>query len=360
MISFWVDEAHDFGIRNYLEGRGRAVREQFTVQYYERLAQTIEVSAGPQIFSGLDQLGPAGRLAVGEIYDQLGRLQPGVPLLNDPRRCLLRPALLKLLADRGLNSFRAYDVADAEQVIRFPVFVREAHRHDGSLTRLLGSQAELRRALTSLRIRGYRQAQLLIIEYCDTSDRKGIFRKYAAFKVGDAIVPAHMIAGRRWELRSEACERSLEFIQEDLGYIEENPHQDWLRVVFDLAGIDYGRIDYGMSREGPQAWEVNLNPTMGRGVSQSRRRMTPEAAAIFDRAREASHSQVRSALVALDPEAGNGRLSLRLEPSLLAEMARESARGRHRSTTLSLLHRLYRSPMGSPFRFLLGQLFPLG
>jgi hypothetical protein len=359
VISFWVDEAHDFGIRQYLEGRGKAISQHFTVRCYDRLSRTVELLGGPQIFAGLDQLTAAGRSLVGELYAQLARSQPDSCLLNDPRRCLLRPALLAALADKGINRFRAYDAAAAEPVKQFPVFVRLAHEHGGRLTRLLESPAALRHALRSLSIRGHRLTDLLIVEYCDTADREGIFRKYAAFKIGNAITPVHMVAGRSWDVKSQSSERTLAFVQEDLQYIEQNPHRDWLQRVFDLAGIDYGRIDYGVSSEGPQAWEVNLNPTIGRGSSQARRRMTSEVADIFDRARGFAHSQLRKAFLALDRQGVSAPIRLTLEPELLARMARESARARRRSTTFAILHRLYGSPAGSPLRFLLARFFPL-
>jgi hypothetical protein len=35
--------------------------------------------------------------------------------------------------------------------------------------------------------------------------------------------------------------------------------------MFDLARIEYGRIDYGMLNGRPQLWEINTNPTIWRG-----------------------------------------------------------------------------------------------
>jgi hypothetical protein len=52
-----------------------------------------------------------------------------------------------------------------------------------------GCRKELDKALLALRIRGYDREDLLVVEFCDTSDADGIFRKYAAFRVGNAIIP---------------------------------------------------------------------------------------------------------------------------------------------------------------------------
>jgi hypothetical protein len=43
------------------------------------------------------------------------------------------------------------------------------------------------------------------------------------------------------------------------------PHREELRQIFDLAGITYGRIDYGLRAEKIQVWEINLNPTLIQG-----------------------------------------------------------------------------------------------
>ena len=40
-------------------------------------------------------------------------------------------------------------------------------------------------------------------------------------------------------------------------FVEANPHESWIKDVFSMAGIDYGRIDYSMSGGRPTAWEIN-------------------------------------------------------------------------------------------------------
>lgn len=358
MIGFWVDEAGAFGIRDYLRTRGKALEERFAILSYDRLDRQVEAPGGPQIFAGLDQLTPAGRTAVVELYDQITRQQPGVPVLNDPRRSLLRPALLTRLADLGINQFQVYGADKADRVTRFPVFVREAIQHSGSLTGLLGSSTELRRALRALRLRGFRSPDLLVVEYCDSSDGEGTFRKFSAYKIGDAVVPAHMLAGRHWVMKSLDSERTLATVREDLAYVEENPHAAWLRRVFDVAGVDYGRIDYGVTASGPQVWEINLNPSLTRGPGPAPPPMRLEVAEAWNRAREVAHGLLRDAFVALERAAAPTRLRLRLEPELLARVSRESRARRRRGAALAFLRRLYGSRAGAPFRRLVGRFFP--
>ena len=39
-----------------------------------------------------------------------------------------------------------------------------------------------------------------------------------------------------------------------------NPHRELLEHIFRDAGIDYGRIDYGLLDGRIQVWEINTNP----------------------------------------------------------------------------------------------------
>lgn len=353
MITFWVNRAGAFGIENYLANRGKPLRDRFAVRVFD-WQESFEVTAGPQVFAGLDRITPAEREGVAELYDQLAKLQPGVPLLNDPRRCLLRFELLERLADEGLNSFRAYRAHDSARVARFPVFVREASEHSGSLTGLLDSPAELRRALIALRLRGYQRADLLIVEFCDTSDQNGVFRKYSAMKVGDRIVATHLMGSQDWVVKSESLMRSADLVREEIAYAEQNPYAEWLGRVFALAGIDYGRIDFGVLRGKPQAWEINLNPTIGRAPGVPPREEDPEVAALRLQSREIFHGNLVRAFAALDRSDVQGSLRLTLDRNRLTQIDRDIARSLHREPAMEFLRRMYHRPrLGAPLRALL-------
>lgn len=353
MITFWVDEPNAFTIENYLQHRGAVIKDYFEPRRYSWRESSIEVASGPHIFAALDQLGEAEREAVVGMYDQLAARQPGIRPLNDPRRCLLRPALLRTLAEAGLNEFRAYQVEEARQVDRFPVFVRESSGHSGSLTELLGSPAALRRALRALRLRGYRPVDLLIVEFCDTSRRDGLFRKYAAYRIGEAVVATHLMAGEHWMVKSETDARKVDIARENLAYVEHNPHEAWQRQVFSLAGIEYGRLDFGVLDGRPQAWEINLNPTNGRPPGARSRTQDPEVAELMTQARGLFHQRLAEAFVALDPGKSQGRLRLTVEPELLERIQRQQSRIRHRKLAWASLRNWYHRPrLGAPLRAL--------
>src|SRR3546814_10272912 len=42
---------------------------------------------------------------------------------------------------------------------------------------------------------------LLITEFCDTQDDRGLYRKYSAFNVGGRIIPRHLHFSRSWQVK---------------------------------------------------------------------------------------------------------------------------------------------------------------
>jgi hypothetical protein len=49
---------------------------------------------------------------------------------------------------------------------------------------------------------------------------------------------------------------------EEADYLDANPHGDLLMRVFDMANIEYGRIDYTVIEGRVQIFEINCNPTI--------------------------------------------------------------------------------------------------
>ncbi len=351
MITYWVDSGGESHFRTYLEQRGASIRDRFLVRSYEIAEAAVEVPGGPQIFAALDQLSEVERRLVNTLRDQLVALDPGVPVLNDPAHCLLRPALLTRLADLGINSFRAYDPREAGGISRFPVFIRGAYDHFANKTGLLSSPGEVQLALRSLRFQGHRPEDLLIVEYCDTSDRHGIFRKYGATKVGETIIPVHMLAGRDWVMKGRSAVRTADFAQESLEYAERNPHEAWLREVFAIAGTEFGRADYAVSENGrPQLWEINTHPSLR---AHTRTFQDQQAGSIWGQIRELAHSRIREAFTALDRDQRSSTLTLPVDASLRAQAMAARRQGQRRRKAASWWQAVYRSRLGRPVRMVL-------
>jgi hypothetical protein len=109
------------------------------------------------------------------------------------------------------------------------------------------------------------------VEFCDTADANGYYRKYSAYIVGDRILSRSMEYGRSWMLKHAQSEFSEPMLLEEREYIFGNPHEKDLREIFGVAGVEYGRIDYAIKDGRIQTWEINLHPTIGRGHGFPRR-----------------------------------------------------------------------------------------
>jgi hypothetical protein len=281
MIHFVVGGEGSFSIRYYLDEEGRALRDRMRVVLYDELAQLDRLRLGTWVFTEIDQLSDAERELATLACERLATVNGSARVLNHPGRVLLRHDLLRAASAAGMNRFRACRASDigfggdrratkrdnvtAAAALRYPVFVRFANRHTGNLTPLLESPAQLEAALASLMASRYRLSELLVVEFCDTKDEHGIYRKYSAYKIGDRVVPRYLECSRDWMVKWDWRIFDRVRADEETCYLETNPHEAWIREIFAIAGIDYGRVDYGVLDGAPQAWEINTNPTIGRG-----------------------------------------------------------------------------------------------
>jgi hypothetical protein len=212
------------------------------------------------IFSDVERLRPPWREFASDVWTALAAAPGGVTLLNHPMRSLRRLDLLERLRDLGVNDFRAWPVSVDRQPQRFPVFLRRPNDHDGARSALLGDQAAFDEALAQLERAGERREDLIIVEFCDTAGEDGLYRKYSAFVVQDQVIPRHVFFGRDWMLKAPQLLQS-HLLEEERRYIEANPHAPQIASIFDTASIQYGRIDYAVTRDGRlQVWEINTNP----------------------------------------------------------------------------------------------------
>jgi hypothetical protein len=127
------------------------------------------------------------------------------------------------------------------------------------LTPLLNGKTELDAALSSIVKSGIPTDDLLIVEYCQTADERGMFRKYSAFCLAGKIIPRHLLHGGNWMLKTPDV-ITAETVAEERVYQTGNPHERQVGEIFKLANIDYGRIDYSLCGERIVTWEINTNP----------------------------------------------------------------------------------------------------
>jgi hypothetical protein len=318
MIYFAVDEPRVSLMANYLAGeRGRPLRDRIHQITYAELFRTGSLRRGAWIFSALDALSDAELWMVHHL--QSAARDAGLPVLNAARDALHRYELLQSLNQSGRNDFRAHRADGPLDTIRFPVFVRLADEHTGSLTPLLYDRAALQRAFAYLWLRRLPLRHLLVTEFCETASADGFYRKYSIFRIGDAYIPRHLLIGRHWMTKGETRETDETLISEEMTYLRENPHAAWAREVFQTAHIEYGRLDYGVRNGRPQAWEINFTPVLAgdphpTGAAPGERLTHP--------AKERSNAAMREAFERIDPGSMKGD-EVRVEfPSGLEKQAR--------------------------------------
>jgi hypothetical protein len=258
MIFFLRTSRNRHPLDRYLASWGRRFRSVVQPIDYDHLLARRRFLPGVYVFADLEFLDTARRHRAAEVWDELRAMGPAVRLLNDPRRSLLRYDLLRRLHQEGFNDFTVYRHDEDMGAVRFPAFVRAEDDHEGSRTQLVSDQGELADVLAELR-RARPDQSWLITEFCDTVGNDGLYSKYAAFHLDGEVIPRHVFFSRGWCLKNQDLVEA-DLMQTELDYMQANPHQEQIRELFNLARLDYGRIDYGVRNGRIQVWEINTNP----------------------------------------------------------------------------------------------------
>lgn len=346
----------------YLEHWGRELASNIRVLLYEQLLETATFEPGSYLFTTFDEVTPS----MGRYIDALAARfveTPGVRVLNDPARVVRRFDLHAKLWEAGRNRFRSRRVTADLADVRYPAFLRAERSHDGALSPLLHSAPEVEAWIGRVLALGRRLDDLMVVEFCDTADSDGFYRKYAAFNVDGTIVPRSLSCGREWMLKFAGTELSMAMAQEELDYVNGNPHRAELEEIFRIGAIDYGRIDYSMLDGCVQTWEININPTIGRGLRPSSRAIDPELRETRETTKETFYASFNAAWAAMamrSAGAGLGPVAIAIDPRVIAE-ARRGVRGRWRtrSAFVGAGVRLAKPLMKTPLRPFLRALYRL-
>ena len=261
MIHIFVTRFGSHTFRDYLKDWAGDVKDSLRVHFYEHPFRWPKHTTGVFIFSDLERLNPYQLEVVRQFRDRLIIHHPDCRIINDPRKALLRLELLNAMHDAGINQFNAYPVNRLPDEYRFPVFLRGARDHSGPRTSLLQEQKSVDVALHRMVMRGMRPDETILVEYCNTQDTDGIFRKYSSFRFGDRIIPAHIVYSHKW-VAKDGPPPTDALREEQRKHIATDPHRHLIRDIFNRAHITYGRIDYSLLDENVQVWEINTNPVL--------------------------------------------------------------------------------------------------
>jgi hypothetical protein len=262
MILFFGTRHHLYTINYFTEAWAPKLRDQVRVLPYEYVSFRKSLPAGTCIFTDFERL-LSWEMPLPRRLAAAARLFPEkYIILNDPAGYLGRFRLLEVLHAQGINDFRAFRADTVPGDVRFPVFVRSEIDHNGPATPLLHSQEELKQALARDEFQDPAlRKQLMVTEFCDCREADGYFRKYAVMNIGGTLVPRHLFFSRDWVVKLQSTELmdvTLQAAEEK--FMGDFPHAVQILEIFRLAGVEYGRMDYGIRNGRIQVWEINTNP----------------------------------------------------------------------------------------------------
>jgi hypothetical protein len=229
------------------------------VMDYRQLLDAKTLPRATYVFTDLDRLPLYGLQLAAQSYRTMR--QGGLTVLNDPARVLSRYGLLRRLHDTGFNGFNAYRVEDNRMPARWPAFLRCEGDHVGPITDLLHSAAALRQAIVEAVDRGLPISSLLIVEYAAEPTRPDLFRKLGCFRIGPSRFAHTCVHDIGWVAKvGRIGIAPPELYEDEHRIVREDPYGAVVAQAFDIAGIDYGRADFGHVGGRVQVYEINTNP----------------------------------------------------------------------------------------------------
>ena len=203
-------------------------------------------------------------------------------MLNDPARFLGRFGLLRALNDAGINDFNVYRADDLPKPSKWPVFLRLEGNHAAPVSGLLENEEQLEEALRTAIEEGAPRSALLVIEYNAEPVRPGIYRKLSVFRVGDRMLGYTCAHDDNWLVKyGNPNVTTSDLYDEEYLLVAEDRYAEELRPAFDLAGIEYGRVDFGLVDGKPQVYEINSNPHLELNPKPARNERRNQSTALF-------------------------------------------------------------------------------
>ena len=230
---------------------------------YRKLLRRNQYPRGTYIFMDRERMDQWELRVYSQLYDHLKNAGDGYRVLNNPARILNRYELLRTLYLEGINDFNAYLVAERQKPERYPVFIRRIFDHKAPLTDLLHDEKELEAALAGLRAKNEPGEGLVIIEYCAEPVLDNFFRKLSSYRIGEKLFFFQTVHEESWLVKYGTINSATNGLYEDeYEMTKNNAYEKELRRVFDIANVEYGRVDFGLVKGKIQIYEINTNPNI--------------------------------------------------------------------------------------------------
>jgi hypothetical protein len=282
MIHYLSTERFSTTVRYFVRDHRAATQGLLKSLTYEELFFERSAPVGHYIFTDFDRLSRYEIECAAAFARALKEAAPEARILNHPLKALERYPLLVALNKAGINEFTATRIECRDRPPRYPVFIRAEDGYGGPETDLLHNDDEYGAALDDLARRNLPLRGRIAIGFANEPDADGHFTKYGAFNIGGMIIPHDRLYSRNWNIKffpTSAGEgahdaryrESAEGVAAELAYMKANPHRDILARAFEVAGIDFGRADYGVVNGRVQIYEINTNPHLNYGNTVTNR-----------------------------------------------------------------------------------------
>jgi glutamate/tyrosine decarboxylase-like PLP-dependent enzyme len=157
----------------------------------------------------------------------------------------------------------------AEAGFAFPLLLRAPGFHMGQHFVQLESAEALAGQLATLPGAGRPGTEVLAIEYLDARGEDGCARKYRVMIVGGELYPLHLAVSPNWKIHyfSADMKDRPDHRAEEERFLTDMPTvlgsraMAALRAIRDTIALDYGGIDFGLSRDG-EVLVFEANATM--------------------------------------------------------------------------------------------------
>ena len=225
----------------------------------------------------------------------------------------------------------------------------------GPVSVVFGREPKMGPCPICLKRRGFPVEKLLAVEYVDAVGADGLFRKYTAYRVGDALIPRYLTWSPKWLVKRHPKDLASDdpdiprLVREEHDYAQAGPFRDAIWKAFELANIEYGRVDFTVVDRVPQIWEINTAPfldpkDLDRPQEHWLNRLREPTKDLF-------YARFFPALFTLDSSYPDGAVDISLDRRLVDEVSRQQARAsRFQSLTTPLKRVAKRWPRQGPLR----------
>jgi hypothetical protein len=263
MLRFLTTRGHEYTVKNLVKKKMEgATVPPCAVENYDEFLRRKAVPCGVYIFTDMERMTPWELRVASEAYEVLAK-DARCKVLNNPARTMCRYELLRNLREEGINDFDVIRADERRCPERYPVFLRHEQDHGRPLsTELLHNREELASALKRMQAEGIPLRGILIVGYAAEAFEGNWFRKFNTFRVGSEVFAHHLVVEDTWVVKygKEGVKFPEEYKVFEQEFVKGNWNADVLRRVFEIAGIEYGRADWGMAGGKPQIYEINTNP----------------------------------------------------------------------------------------------------